>query len=160
MARPTKLNSELVKEITSYIHLGNSPTVSARLVGISPSTYFDWMRKGANQESKFLEFSESIERAKAQAIINRVAEITSAAEAGYWRAAAWLLEKMAPELYGKDNLGVWKTSTPQIQKTNGMSAQKLEASITNIVENRTKKQSNSKVEFVNPTQTKEIRGKQ
>ena len=100
MARPAKLTPELTREITAYISDGNSPTISATLVGISPSTYFSWMSKGSNQEPRFMEFSESIERAKAQSIVNRVAYISRAADSGHWRAAAWLLERIAPESFG------------------------------------------------------------
>ena len=118
MARPAKLTPDLTKEISTYIRDGNSPAASATLVGISPSTYFNWMSKGSNQEPKFLEFSESIERAKAQSIINRVAHIARAADDGHWRAAAWLLERMAPESFGKNStreleLGAQRLETPQ-----------------------------------------------
>ena len=101
MARPAKLTLDLTRETSTHIRDGNSPTVSATLVGISPSTYFNWMSKGSNQKPRFMEFSESIERAKAQSIVNRVAHISRAADSGNWRAAAWLLERMAPESFGK-----------------------------------------------------------
>ena len=101
MARPVKLTPELTQEITTYIRDGNSPTISATLVGISPSTYFNWMSKGSNQEPRFMEFLESIKRANAQSIVNRVALIARAADSGNWRAAAWLLERIAPESFGK-----------------------------------------------------------
>ena len=106
MARPTKLTPELTREITSYIQDGNTPTISATLVGISPSTYFDWMSKGSNQQPGFMEFSESIKRACARSIANRVAHISRVADSGNWRAAAWLLERLAPEEFGQHRLKV------------------------------------------------------
>jgi len=101
MARPTKLTPELTRQITSYIQKGNTPTISATLAGISHSTYFDWMRKGSNGEPGFLEFSESIKRATAQSVVLRILEITTAEKKGSWRAAAWMLERLAPESFGK-----------------------------------------------------------
>jgi hypothetical protein len=159
MARPAKLTSELTQKITTYICDGNSPTTSATLAGISPSTYFNWMSKGANQEPGFLEFSESIERAKAQSIINRVAYISKAADSGHWRAAAWLLERMAPQSFGKNSTKAQEISTQQLERHQGVSIQKLEESIEKILENRSQQQSNSIRKFMQPTQTKEIRGK-
>ena len=126
MARPAKLTLELTKEITSYIHDGNSPTRSATLVGISPSTYFHWMSKGSKKEPGFLEFSESIERAKAQSIVNRVAHISRAADSGNWRAAAWLLERMAPESFGKNSTRAPEVGAQRIEKPNKSSAISIE----------------------------------
>jgi len=158
MARPAKLTPELTREITSYIRDGNSPTESATLVGISPSTYFNWMSKGSNQEPGFLEFSESIERAKAQSIINRVAYISRAADSGNWRAAAWLLERMAPESFGKNSTRAPEVGGQRLEKPQGVSIQKIEESMAKILENQSHLQGNSTMKFIQPTQTQEIRG--
>lgn len=158
MARPAKLTPELTREISTYISDGNSPTISVTLVGISPSTYFNWMRKGANKEPGFMEFLESIERAKAQSIINRVARITKAAEDGHWRAAAWLLERMAPKSYGKHRAITSDPSSQRFEEPQGVSIQKLEESVRQILEQRSQLPSNSTMKFIQPTQTKEIRG--
>ena len=158
MARPAKLTPELTREITAYISDGNSPTISATLVGISSSTYFSWMSKGSNQEPRFMEFSESIERAKAQSIVNRVAYISRAADSGHWRAAAWLLERMAPESFGKNSTREPEVGAQTLEKPQGVSIQKLEESIEKILENRIQLQSDSTMKFIQPTQTKEIRG--
>lgn len=158
MARPAKLTPELTREISTYIRDGNSPTISATLVGISPSTYFNWMSKGSNQESRFMEFSESIERAKAQSIVNRLAHIAIAADSGNWRAAAWLLERMAPESFGKNSTRAPEVGAPRLDKPQGVSIQKLEESMAKILENQSHLQGNSTMKFIQPTQTQEIRG--
>ena len=158
MARPTKLTPKLTGEITTYIRDGNSPTISATLVGVSPSTYFNWMSKGSNQEPRFMEFSESIERAKAQSVVNRVAHISRAADSGNWRAAAWMLERMAPESFGKNSTRAKEAGGQRLEKPQGVSIQKLEESMAKILENRSQLQGNSTMKFIQPTQTKEIRG--
>lgn len=158
MARPAKLTPELTREISTYIRDGNSPTISATLVGISPSTYFNWMSKGSNQESRFMEFLESIERAKAQSIVNRLAHIARAADSGNWRAAAWLLERMAPESFGKNSTRAPEVGAPRLDKPQGVSIQKLEESMAKILENQSHLQGNSTMKFIQPTQTQEIRG--
>jgi len=158
MARPVKLTLKLTREITAYIRDGNSPTISATLVGISPSTYFNWMSKGSSQKPRFMEFSESIERAKAQSIINRVAHISRAADSGNWRAAAWLLERMAPESFGKNSTRAPGVDGQRLEKPQGVSIQKLEESMAKILENRSQLQGNSTMKFIQPTQTRETRG--
>ena len=126
MARPAKLTPELTQEITTYIRDGNSPTISATLVGISPSTYFNWMSKGSNQEPRFMEFLESIKRANAQSIVNRVAHISRAADSGNWRAAAWLLERMAPESFGKHSNGYRERASFRQEEANDISKASIE----------------------------------
>ena len=126
MARPTKLTPELTREITSYIQDGNTPTISATLVGISPSTYFDWMSKGSNQQPGFMEFSESIKRACAQSIVNRVAHISRVADSGNWRAAAWMLERMAPESFGKLSHGCRELASFRQNEANDISETSIE----------------------------------
>ena len=158
MARPTKLTPELTREITSYIQDGNTPTISATLVGISPSTYFYWMSKGSNQQPGFMEFSESIKRACARSIANRVAHISRVADSGNWRAAAWMLERMAPESFGKNSTRAPEAGRQRLDNPQGVSIQKLKESIAKILENRNQLQSNSTIELIQPKQTKEIRG--
>lgn len=106
MARPQKLTPELTQQISLLIREGNLPSVSASICGISPSTFFNWMKRGREGEPRFLEFSESVERAFAGATIDRVSYIARAAEIGHWRAAAWLLERTCPERYGKRSAGM------------------------------------------------------
>ena len=126
MARPTKLTPELTREITSYIQDGNTPTISATLVGISPSTYFDWMSKGSNQQPGFMEFSESIKRACAQSTVNQVAHISRVADSGNWRAAAWMLERMAPESFGKHSHGCRELTSFRQKEVNNISETSIE----------------------------------
>jgi len=157
MARPTKLTPELTRQITSYIQKGNTPTTSATLAGISPSTYFNWMSKGSNQQPGFMEFSESIKHACARSIANRVAHISRVADSGNWRAAAWMLERMAPESFGKNSTRAPEVGRPKLDKSRGVSIQKLEESMLKILENRNQPQGNSTMESIQPTQTQEIR---
>ena len=158
MARPTKLTPELTRDITLYISEGNPPTIAATLVGISHSTYFNWMSKGSQKTPRFMEFSELIKRATAQSIVNRVAHIAKAADGGNWRAAAWLLERMAPESFGKNSTRAPEISAQTLEKPQGVSIQKLEESIEKILEKPIQLQGNSTMKFIQPTQTEEIRG--
>ena len=105
-----------------------------------------------------MEFMESIKRANAQSIVNRVALIARAADSGNWRAAAWLLERMAPESFGKNSTRAPEVGAQTLEKPQGVSIQKLEESIAKILENRNQLQSNSTIELIQPKQTKEIRG--
>lgn len=157
MGRPAKLTVELTSEITNYIREGNSPAASATLAGISRSTYFNWMSKGSNKEQGFLEFSESIERAVAQSVCLRIKEITTASKRGSWRASAWMLERLAPESFGKNRTISFQGGNQRLENSPGVSLQKLEKSIGKILENRRQQQSNSARIFLQPRETGEDR---
>ena len=85
--------------------------------GVSKSAAYEWLAKGRAardlQESKgeqyelpgedriYLEFTDAVERARAGAVIGNLAIIRTAAQNGQWQAAAWWLERTAPEKYGR-----------------------------------------------------------
>ena len=157
MGRPTKLTDELTKEITRFIREGNTPAISATLVGISRSTYFNWMSKGLNKEPEFLEFSESIERAVAQSVSLRVIEITTASKKGSWRASAWMLERLAPESFGKIRMRSPEVGDQRYESPQETTLESLEEAVAKIHEIRSQQQSNSARIFLQPRETGENR---
>jgi hypothetical protein len=52
-------------------------------------------------EVVYLQFLQSVERARGEAITKKVAVIAKAGNEGDWRAAAWWLERQNPEEFGK-----------------------------------------------------------
>ncbi len=158
MGRPAKLTDELTSEITNYIREGNSPAASATLAGISRSTYFNWMSKGSNKEQGFLEFSESIERAVAQSVSLRIKEITTASKRGSWRASAWMLERLAPESFGKNRMKSPEVGDQRYESPQVVTLESLEQAVSKIHEIRSQQQSNSAKSPIQPKQTKESRG--
>ena len=158
MGRPAKLTDELTSEITHYIREGNSPAASATLAGISRSTYFNWMSKGSNKEQGFLEFSESVERAVAQSVSLRIIEITTASKKGSWRASAWMLERLAPESFGKNRMKSPEVGDQRYENPQGVTLESLEEAVAKIQEIRSQQQSNSPKRLIQLKQTKESRG--
>ena len=135
MGRPLKLNLEIQEVIVSLVRDGNSPNISAEIVGISRSTYFSWMKRGEEGESPFLEFSDSIKRAFSQSVVDRVAHISRVAFEGDWRASAWLLERLDPEYFGKRRLNSAKchhVDSNSESPTSEVTIQSLEALIEKI----------------------------
>lgn len=159
MGRPAKLTDELTSEITNYIREGNSPAASATLAGISPSTYFNWMSKGTNKEQGYLEFSESIERAVAQSITLRIKEITTASKRGSWRASAWMLERLAPESFGRNRMKSSEVGDRRYESPQEVTLESLEQAVAKIHDIRSQQQSNSAKSPIQPKLTKESRVK-
>jgi hypothetical protein len=69
LGRKTKLSPEITSKIVEAISGGAFDHVAAESSGISPSTYYSWMTKGASGEEKYSEFSEEVRTARAQARI-------------------------------------------------------------------------------------------
>ena len=129
MGRKTKLTPEIQETICNWLKLGYYQEDAAVMVGISPSTYYDWLKKGAEEDSKqdeikalgsgesplpaieedsdielvyiYSEFSEAVARARAEAEGAHIKNIRRAADNGTWQASAWFLERSFPKKWGK-----------------------------------------------------------
>ena len=129
MGRKTKLTPEVQETICNWLKLGYYQEDAAVMAGISPSTFYDWLKKGAIEDAKqeeikalesgdpslpaikedsdielvyiYSEFSEAVARARAEAEGAHIKNIRRAADNGTWQASAWFLERSFPKKWGK-----------------------------------------------------------
>lgn len=102
IGRPTKLNDELTDKLVDVFSRGQTSVESAcAYVGIGKRTFYDWMARGRDGEEPFAQFSHAIEKARASAVQGYLDVIHNAAQNGTWQAAAWWLERVLPEQYGR-----------------------------------------------------------
>ncbi|MHB1460443.1 MAG: terminase small subunit-like protein [Armatimonadota bacterium] len=94
MSRPSKYTPELVDILCELVSSGMSVTRAVDAVGLSMSTYSEW-----NKDNPI--FSARIKEARALGISALLSTIQCAARTGTWTAAAWLLERLEPETYGR-----------------------------------------------------------
>lgn len=155
MARPTKLDEPMRRALEQAIEQGLTVKATCALLRISPAVFYGWAARGRNEAERredpyyphntqndlFIEFLDTIDAAKAQAIrtaldtIQSFAQgfdiITTLEESGQtdkgsftksrttvtthrdWRAAAWIAERLDPENYGRTNRTVL-SSDPQL----------------------------------------------
>lgn len=115
--RPSPIMDETTeKELLEYIRFGTPIRKAIVAVGIAERTFYNWMTRGLNErerlatvpnaklnptEGVYLQFLQSVERARGEAITKKVAVIAKAGNEGDWRAAAWWLERQNPEEFGK-----------------------------------------------------------
>lgn len=97
----TKLTKELCDEICKYIEMGNYISRCCEAVGISPSTYHTWKKKGEKGIEPYASFLERVTKVEAKAEIVHTGIIHDVAESGNWLASAWLLERKYPNRFGK-----------------------------------------------------------
>lgn len=99
--RKTKLNNKIKDLIIEAIADGNTNDVAAKLAGISPATFYNWMAKGrAAEKGIYRNFVDEVETAEARAIADAVKEIKKASR-DYWQASAWYLERKDPANWGR-----------------------------------------------------------
>lgn len=98
--RRLKLNDEMIDKIAGIIASGNYVKTACDIVGISETTYYDWMQKGKAGKKPYAKLSEAIKKAEAVAEAKRVQTILEASEE-QWQAAAWYLERRYPDRWGK-----------------------------------------------------------
>ena len=98
----TKLTPQLQEEFCKAIENGASILGACGHVKITEKTYYNWIDKAneAKTRTKFVKFQEAVETAKMKALFNFEQVIVSASME-HWQAAAWMLERRHPNIYGK-----------------------------------------------------------
>jgi transposase-like protein len=119
MGRPTKLTADLKERLIGALRSGAPNETAAGFAGIAESTFYAWLAR-AQEDLKnnpeiatdYTEFQEAVEKAQAEAELEKLLIINAAAKgkpttegapgtAGQWQAAAWFLERRHPERYGR-----------------------------------------------------------
>ena len=103
--RPTKATPAVVARIVEAIEIGMTLQHVCQLVNIDYSTFAGWMKRGREGDAKYLDIFKKVKRAESKCVLNALEVIRSAAvEEKNWTAAAWILERKYPELYGKNRM--------------------------------------------------------
>lgn len=96
----TKLTPETQERIVQALKTGAYRHTAANFAGIGRATLNEWLLKGEEGREPYKAFRDAVERAEAEFIIASVSTIRLQSKT-QWQAAAWLLERKYPELYGQ-----------------------------------------------------------
>lgn len=113
MAR-LKLTRKLIDRAYELIKAPNYAITVYKALGISEGTYYNWLKAGEEAEASiakgekpsgananlYLEFLRSIKKGEAEGEQKLLAVIETASKRN-WTAAAWMLERMHPDRYGR-----------------------------------------------------------
>ena len=98
----TKLTPQLQEEFCKAIENGASILGACGHVGITEKTYYNWIHRAEESKTrtKFVKFKECVDTSKEKALFN-FEQVIVAASMEHWQAAAWMLERRYPNMYGK-----------------------------------------------------------
>lgn len=100
----SKYSPEVHAKIVKNLQAGAFKTHAAQAAGISHHTLDVWLKWGREGREPYAQFAEDCEQAIAEDAVRNHLVITKAALGpieGDWKAAAWLLERKFPDLYGQ-----------------------------------------------------------
>lgn len=100
----TKLNQEVINTAAKYVALGTPVKYICDSLLISEVTWYSWYNKGEElDDDRILEtkFFKSVKKAKGDLIARNLQVIEKAAQEGTWTAAAWKLERLDFENFGR-----------------------------------------------------------
>ena len=100
--RPTSFNRTRANQIVSAIRRGLPYKLAASAGGISYNTFIRWRNEGSSADAPayLREFCHQVRNAEAEAA-QRFLKLIETAARKNWQAAAWMLEKRHPDLFGK-----------------------------------------------------------
>jgi len=110
---------EITQAICTVLRYGAYMRDAARHVGIDETIITKWLSRGGKErrhvllggkprkrESAFLAFVQAVEKAKSDASLIDLENISEAAKGGAWQASAWKLERRNPEQWGRQRLDI------------------------------------------------------
>jgi hypothetical protein len=95
--RKTTLTPQLAEQLALLLRTGVPLATAAAAVNVSRSTMYRWL---ARPEPTYVSFRERVEQSRAQGEVALVLQIARDSTTR-WQSAAWLLERLAPEVYGR-----------------------------------------------------------
>ena len=96
MGRPTLLTAKLQEQLCDLLAKGIPLGTASESSGVASRTVRDWLQR-AETERRFSAFAAAISRARARGRVTLIERIVRADD---WRAAGWLLARLAPDEFG------------------------------------------------------------
>lgn len=112
MARPTKLTDETAERIIQAVRAGSYVSHAAEYAGVHRDTVYGWLERGKKEQARlaadpkakpdaneaiFVEFSDRVMRAEAEALIEAVAAWKTAGRSDWRAAKEWLARRHGDE---------------------------------------------------------------
>lgn len=103
LGRPTKLTPDVQTRLEAALKAGATQELAAMRAGIGVSTFYAWKKKAEEGDADFKDFLDVIDAAAAEGAMKALEKISLAMDDD-WKAAAWILERRYPEMYGRQRI--------------------------------------------------------
>lgn len=106
MARPrkTEVDADTQAKLIAAIKLGATYELAAQYAGVTYRTLRNWITRAEAEEEGFIHFLQALKEAEGRGAFALLTKINNAADDGNWQAAAWILERRYPDMYGKQRV--------------------------------------------------------
>lgn len=102
IGRPTLFTPDRLAKILESVNLGAADLLCGMAAGVEYGTIRQWVIRGEEEgEGPFYDFAKALEKAKGDRTNRLLGYIETAAKDGTWQAAAWKLERLHSEQYGR-----------------------------------------------------------
>lgn len=99
--QPKLMNPVILARLCEAIRIGSTIDLACKYAGISHATYCDAVNRAKAGEPEWQGFAAELADAEGALAADMLQVITGAAKNGTWPAAAWMLERRYPMMYGR-----------------------------------------------------------
>jgi len=99
--QPKLMNPVILARLCEAIRIGSTIELACKYAGISHATYCDAVNRAKSGEPEWQAFAAELADAEGALAADMLQVITGAAKNGTWPAAAWMLERRYPMMYGR-----------------------------------------------------------
>lgn len=99
--KPKLQDPEIRKRFCDAIRSGSTIELAAKYAGVSDRQYYEAMAKARSGDPEWATLLSDVESAEGAGAIQLLAVIRKSALEGTWPAAAWILERRYPMMYGR-----------------------------------------------------------
>lgn len=96
-----ELQPDLLDRIVDGFRQFGSVHMAAHYAGLDDQTVWNYLNRAEKDRGIFAELATKARQAQMEFAKRHLDNITRAAEQGTWQAAAWILERTLPDIYGR-----------------------------------------------------------
>lgn len=109
MARKTKVNDDIIKEVSECIRLGMSYSATAGAINVTPESFHNWMNWGktGQKDPIYSRLYAAVRESESLLMQDCLLKLRKSAETGNIESIKWLLERRFPgDFAKKDNINI------------------------------------------------------
>jgi hypothetical protein len=99
--KPKLFNPAILTRLCDAIRTGATIDLACKYAGINPSVYYDALNRAKAGNPEWQGVAAELADAEGACAVEMLATVTNAARNGTWPAAAWMLERRYPMMYGR-----------------------------------------------------------